>query len=80
MGHRAVSSICAVRLAATLTPEQAVIASRLLKADFLCPMYYEQFDNPPVYAEQDDIEARLRNSANAEGVELKFTRDGGLIL
>jgi L-ascorbate metabolism protein UlaG (beta-lactamase superfamily) len=67
-------------LPATLTPEQAVIAARLLKAAFLCPMHYRQFNNPPVYAEQGDIETRLRRSASAEGVEVRFVRDGEPVL
>ncbi len=66
-------------LPATLTPEQAVIATRLLKAEFLCPMHYGQFNNPPVYAEQDNIETRLRRSSGAEGVDVRFARDGDRI-
>jgi L-ascorbate metabolism protein UlaG (beta-lactamase superfamily) len=67
-------------LPATLTPEQAVAAARLLKAAVLCPMHYGQFNNPPVYTEQDDIETRLERSASAECVEIAFARDGESVL
>jgi L-ascorbate metabolism protein UlaG (beta-lactamase superfamily) len=67
-------------LPATLTPEQAVVAARLLKAGCLCPMHYGQFNSPPVYAEQDNIEIRLRRSASAERVEVQFVRDGERVL
>ncbi len=67
-------------LPATLTPEQAPVAARLLKGKVLCPIHYGQFNNPPVYQEQTSIETRLQSSAESEGVHLELIRDGGRIV
>lgn len=67
-------------LPATLTPEQAAIAARLLKAQLFCPIHYGQFHAPPTYSEQSEIETRLRRSAEAEHVALRIVRDGEFVL
>ncbi len=38
-------------LPATLTPEQAPVAARLLKGKVLCSIHYGQFNNPPVHCD-----------------------------
>ncbi len=67
-------------LPATLTPHQAVIAARLLHADTLCPIHYGQFNNPPVYVEQPNVEGELRTAAAREGVHLSLIPDGATFL
>ena len=65
---------------ATLTPEQATVAARLLEAKILCPIHYGQFNRPPGYQEQTSIETRLQTSAESEGVHLELIRDGERII
>jgi len=65
---------------ATLTPEQATVAARLLEAKILCPIHYGQFNHPPGYQEQTSIETRLQSSAESEGVHLELIRDGERIV
>ncbi|GHO63685.1 hypothetical protein KSC_025770 [Ktedonobacter sp. SOSP1-52] len=66
-------------LPATLTPQQAVIATRLLQAKELCPIHYTQFNNPPLYVEQPNIVAELHASALQEGVSVKLHPDGAIL-
>jgi L-ascorbate metabolism protein UlaG (beta-lactamase superfamily) len=61
---------------ATLTPEQAVIATRLLRARALCPMHYEMFNNPPIYVEQSNLSTRLKLAADQENVSLDIVAPG----
>jgi L-ascorbate metabolism protein UlaG (beta-lactamase superfamily) len=63
-------------LPATLTPEQAVIATRLLRAKALCPMHYEMFNNPPIYVEQPNLLTRLKLAADQENVPLNIVAPG----
>ncbi|WP_165423711.1 MBL fold metallo-hydrolase [Ktedonosporobacter rubrisoli] len=65
---------------ATLTPHQAVVATRLLRARMLCPIHYGQFNNPPFYVEQPDIARDLQNLALQEGVALELYPDGAFVL
>ncbi len=65
---------------ATLTPEQATVAARLLEAKLLCPIHYGQFNHPPVYQEQTSIESRLKNSAESEGIHVELIGDGERIV
>ncbi len=58
-------------LPATLTPMQAAIAARLLRASLLCPMHYGTFNNPPSYAEFPDPVSALRTAAVEEGVSVR---------
>jgi L-ascorbate metabolism protein UlaG (beta-lactamase superfamily) len=64
---------------ATLTPHQAVVATRLLQAKVLCPIHYGQFNNPPFYVEQPDVVAALQASALQEGVSVELRPDGAII-
>jgi L-ascorbate metabolism protein UlaG (beta-lactamase superfamily) len=67
-------------LPATLTPQQAVIATRLLKGEFLCPIHYHTFNNPPFYSERANIEEELRSSAAREGVSVHLIPEGDPIV
>lgn len=59
-------------LPACLTPEEAVEAAYLLNAEFLVPIHYGTFDNPPYYCEAKDVEERLQIRAEELGVTIKF--------
>ncbi len=72
--------LAASGLPATLTPHQAVVATRLLRAKELCPIRYGQFNNPPVYTEQPNVVAELQTSAVKEGVKVELRPDGAIIL
>ncbi|MCB5907559.1 MBL fold metallo-hydrolase [Streptomyces pinistramenti] len=61
---------------ATLTPEQAVEAAVVLGAKTACAIHYELFDNPPYYAEQDDVRGRFLRAAKARGVHAVAPGDG----
>ena len=63
-------------LPATLTPEQAAIAARLLKARIFCPMHFGQFDNPDTYRQYPDLDRALRAAATRENVKLCLVKDG----
>lgn len=61
-------------LPACLTPEEAVEAAYLLNAEFLVPIHYGTFNNPPYYCEANDVEERLQIRAEELGVTIKFLR------
>ncbi len=67
-------------LPATLTPRQAAIAARLLKAQRFCPIHYGQFDQSETYRQHPDIDVALRDAAAAEGVPLIKAKDGEVVL
>ena len=65
---------------ATLTPEQAVAAARILGAKRLVPIHYDGIHQPPLYAQTDDILARLENSLEGnEGPELLVMAEGEVL-
>ncbi|HLZ06690.1 MAG TPA: MBL fold metallo-hydrolase [Bradyrhizobium sp.] len=66
-------------LPATLTPKQACVAARILHAAALCPIHYGTFNNPPAYAEQDDVIGAVTMSAAEEGVKLKLVTPGEML-
>jgi L-ascorbate metabolism protein UlaG (beta-lactamase superfamily) len=53
-------------LEASLSPEQAVAAARILGAKRLVPIHYDGIDEPPVYQQTDDIISRLQNTLDGE--------------
>ncbi|MBA3831691.1 MAG: MBL fold metallo-hydrolase [Chthoniobacterales bacterium] len=63
-------------LPATLTPEQAAIAARLLQARALCPIHYDTFHNPPLYVEHPDAVNAAQTAAEKQGVRLEWARPG----
>jgi L-ascorbate metabolism protein UlaG (beta-lactamase superfamily) len=62
-------------LPACLTPEQAIEAARILGAEYLVPIHYGTFNNPPYYSETENIEARLLKLGMERGVRLKFLQE-----
>lgn len=61
-------------LPACLTPEEAVEAAKLLNAQYLVPIHYGTFHNPPFYCETENVEDRLIESGNEKGVTIKFLK------
>jgi hypothetical protein len=59
-------------LPATLTPKQACVSSRLLRAAKLCPIHYRTFNNPPAYAEQPDLLDALEQATREEQVDVEL--------
>jgi len=66
-------------LPATLTPDQAAVAARLLKARIFCPMHFGQFDNPHTYRQYPDLDGALRDAAIRENVSLCAVKDGEVV-
>jgi L-ascorbate metabolism protein UlaG (beta-lactamase superfamily) len=75
-----VPGIVPSNLPGTLTPEQAVVAARLLNARLLCPIHYGQFDNADSYREHPDVLEALTAAATRENVDLLLARDGEMVL
>lgn len=59
-------------LPACLTPEEAVEASNILNADYLVPIHYGTFNNPPFYCEAEGVKERLIQRGKELGVAIKF--------
>ncbi|MBN8870398.1 MAG: MBL fold metallo-hydrolase [Solirubrobacterales bacterium] len=52
---------------ASLNPEQAAAAARILGAQRLVPIHYDGIHEPTVYEQTEDIIGRLQNSLDGEG-------------
>ncbi|MDQ5894137.1 MAG: fold metallo-hydrolase [Actinomycetota bacterium] len=64
-------------LEASLSPEQAVAAARILGARRLIPIHYDGIHEPPMYEQTDDIPRRLTASAaEEEGLDLIIMAEG----
>ena len=62
---------------ASLNPEQAVAAARILGAKRLVPIHYDGIHEPPLYQQTDDILGRLRSSLGDDEVtELVVMAEG----
>jgi len=62
---------------ASLSPEQAVAAARILGAKRLVPIHYDGIHEPPLYQQTDDIVERLQNALDGvEGLELAVMAEG----
>lgn len=59
-------------LPACLTPEEAVEAAKILHAEYLVPIHYRTFNNPPFYIETENVEERLIQRGLELGVNIKF--------
>jgi len=70
------SGMAPSNLPATLTPDQAAVAARLLNARIFCPIHYGQFNNPNTYRQHPNIEPAIREAAKREGVRLIAAPDG----
>ena len=64
----------------TMTPIQAVTATRILGSKILVPMHYGQFDNPPLYNQFPDLEAVLEHAAADQKVGIKRLQDGAVLI
>ncbi|SEI50772.1 L-ascorbate metabolism protein UlaG, beta-lactamase superfamily [Dyadobacter sp. SG02] len=63
----------------TMTPIQAVTATRILGSKMLVPMHYGQFDNPPMYTEFPDLENTLSKAGADQNVEIRRLADGEVL-
>ncbi|HLO11870.1 MAG TPA: MBL fold metallo-hydrolase [Pseudoneobacillus sp.] len=61
-------------LPACLTPEEAVEAAKILEADYLIPIHYGIFNNPPHYCETHNIEERLMIRGEEVNVKVKILK------
>lgn len=64
----------------TMNPAQAVTAARILGAEFLVPIHYAQFDNPPAYRQFPDLENSLDQSGIQQNVAIRRLEDGEIIV
>jgi L-ascorbate metabolism protein UlaG (beta-lactamase superfamily) len=70
----------ATEVPATLTPEQAVEAARILEAQFACAIHHGPFNNPPRYSEQPDAIARFQAAGKRRRVATVAPHDGDIVL
>lgn len=63
----------------TMTPMQAVTATRIMGAKTLVPMHYAQFYNPPLYTQYPDLDNVLDQSGTAQEVIIRRLKDGGIL-
>ncbi|SDH17845.1 MBL fold metallo-hydrolase [Mucilaginibacter gossypii] len=66
-------------MSGTMNPEQAVTAARILKAGYLVPIHYAQFDNPPTYTEFPEVEKTLESAGFKQRVIIRRLADGDII-
>ncbi len=66
-------------LPASLTPEQAVVAAKIMHTDLLVPMHYGTFHCPPVYTELEAAEDAFVTAALRYNVKYKFIPEGGML-
>jgi len=63
----------------TMTPMQAVTATRILGAKTLVPMHYAQFFNPPLYTQYADLDKVLDQSGADQQIIINRLKDGQTI-
>jgi L-ascorbate metabolism protein UlaG (beta-lactamase superfamily) len=63
----------------TMTPSQAVTATRILGAKILIPMHYGQFNNAPGYTQFPDIENVLDKCGAEQDITIRRLKDGQII-
>lgn len=66
-------------LPASLTPEQALVAARILDAAVLVPLHYGTFHSPPVYTEYPEVEEALTLGAACHGQRVALVPEGGTL-
>lgn len=64
---------------ASLTPEQAVAAGKILGARAVCPIHYGLFHSPPVYVDQPDAERRFLDAAREQVLPVRRLAPGDLV-
>jgi L-ascorbate metabolism protein UlaG (beta-lactamase superfamily) len=69
----------ATEVPATLTPEQAVEAALILRAQTACAMHHGLFHNPPRYSEQHDVVARFLAAGERRGIATVAPHDGDIV-
>ncbi len=67
-------------LPATLTPKQACVATRILRAAKLCPIHYGTFNNPPVYTEEPGALHNLARASEQEHVDVRLADPGETLI
>lgn len=72
-------SVTPVEVPVTMTPEQAVEASFVLRAHTACAIHYGVFDNPPRYVEQHDAERRFERAGAERGIATALLDAGELV-
>jgi L-ascorbate metabolism protein UlaG (beta-lactamase superfamily) len=63
----------------TMTPPQAVTATRVLGAKVLVPMHYAQFYNPPAYNQFPNLEEALDNAGAEQQIKIHRLKDGEIM-
>jgi L-ascorbate metabolism protein UlaG (beta-lactamase superfamily) len=66
-------------MSGTMNPEQAVTATRILKAGYLVPIHYAQFNNPPAYTEFPNLDKTLDLAGLKQQVIIRRVADGDII-
>lgn len=66
-------------MSGTMNPDQAVTAARILKAGYLVPIHYAQFNNPPTYNEFPDVDKTLDQAGLKQHVTIRKLKDGDTI-
>ena len=69
----------AIEMFGTMTPAQAVSATRILGSKQLIPMHYTQFFNPPLYTQFPDIDNALDNSEKDQEILIRRLKDGEIL-
>jgi L-ascorbate metabolism protein UlaG (beta-lactamase superfamily) len=63
----------------TMTPDQAVTATRILGSKTLVPMHYALFHNPPAYIQFPDLENELTKAGETQDINIHRLKDGETI-
>lgn len=66
-------------MSGTMNPDQAVTAARILKAGYLVPIHYAQFNNPPTYNEFPEVDKTLDQAGLKQHVTIRKLKDGDTI-
>lgn len=66
-------------MSGTMNPEQAVTAAHILKAGYLVPIHYAQFNSPPAYTEFPDLDRTLDLAGLKQQVVIRRLADGDMI-
>ncbi|WP_439879663.1 MBL fold metallo-hydrolase [Pontibacter sp. MBLB2868] len=66
-------------LPASLTPEQAVVAAKIMHTDLLVPMHYGTFHCPPIYTEFEAVEEVFVSAALKYDMKYKLIPEGGML-
>ena len=76
----AIPGMEATGLPGVMTAEQAVAAGRLLKAQLVIPIHYQEFNSPPNYCPDPDAETTFIDQSFRQGVPSRLVAAGDTIL